>query len=117
MGTIACKGYTDVFGKHGCWIGDVTGPKSYTQWSAPNTGGQVLLPSNVGGLRNIDMVVPIGISESGTYAVLAKVTSTKGASVASVILVWYPIATIGATQVTRATDLSGEYVRLLAIGG
>lgn len=112
MGNTAVSGYTDIFGKHGAWIGDHTGPKSYSTWSAPNTGGDVVAATNFG-LRSIDGLFAMGISESGTYYVMAKLSSTQGASVNTAILVWI----VAATGNQATGDLSGETVRLLVIGG
>jgi len=116
MGNTAVKGYADpIGGRSRLWIGDHTGPSSYTQWSAPNTGGDVL-KSKYLGLSSINFIAATGLSESGTYYVEAKLAAASGASPTSAILVWYVAATPG-TQATGATDLSGESVRLMAVGG
>jgi len=122
MADKAAKGYTDVCGKHGVWVGDHTGPVSYTPWTAPNTGGDTFSALTVG-LRNLDIVIPVGMSVSGTYYVVAKLMTGSGGtgvpnapSVTKAILVWYLTATPG-TQVTAATNLSTESIRLYAIGG
>ena len=117
MGNTAVKGYTDVVGKHGLAIYDVTGPVSYTQWTAPSTGGQQFTQPSAFGLRNFDFVQPIGFTVSGTYFVEAKFTAGSGGNLSKFILVWYPIATFGTTQVTGATNLSAETIRLLVVGG
>ncbi len=116
MGNTAVKGYTDVWGKHGAAIYDHTGPASYVQWTAPSTGGDQVTAQTFG-LRNIDIAIPIGLTVSGTYFVVAKVTAGQGGNLAKAILVWYPIATIGVTQVSSAVNLSAEIIRLLVIGG
>lgn len=116
MGNKAVNGYTDVWGKHGAAIYDHTGPSSYTQWTAPSTGGDQLTPSAFG-LRSIDIALPIGYTVSGNYFVIAKLTAGNGGNLSKAILVWYPKATIGTTQVAGAVDLSGETIRLLLIGG
>lgn len=116
MANANVKGYTDVWGKHGADVYDHAGPKSYTQWSAPSTGGDVVKAATFG-LRSIDFIVPIGYTVSGSYFVVAKLTAGGGGNPASAILIWYPIATIGTTQVTGSTDLSGETIRLLVVGG
>lgn len=116
MGNTAVKGYPDpIGGRSRLWIGDHTGPSSYTQWSAPSTGGDVLKAQPLG-LSSINFVAATGISVSGTYYVEAKLAAGSGSSPTSAILVWYLVSTPG-TQATGATDLSGESVRLMAVGG
>lgn len=122
MGNIAVPGYTDVVGKHGLWIGDYTGPKAYAAYTAPSTGGDVIYARNLG-LRSIDMVVPIGYSVSGNYAVRAKLATGSGASVQSAILVWFAVTySVGVEVLTEVSgspvvDLSAEIVRLMVVGG
>lgn len=116
MGNTAAKGYADpIGGRSRLWIGDHTGPLSYTQWSAPSTGGDVL-QSKYLGLSTMNFVVATGISVSGTYYVEAKLAAGSGASPTSAILVWYETASPG-TQPSASTNLSTETVRLLCIGG
>ncbi len=117
MGVTAVKGYTDVIGKHGLSIYDVTGPTSYTTWSAPSTGGQQFLTPAQFGLRNFDFVQAVGFTVSGLYCVEAKLTAGNGGNLSKFILIWYPIATIGTTQATSLANLSAETIRLLIVGG
>lgn len=120
MGNTAVKGYTDVWGKHGAAIYDHTGPASYSQWTAPNTGGEVVTPQPFG-LRNIDIVIPIGFTVSGNYFVEAKMTAGAGGNLTKAILVWFavtlPSGVLTLTQVAASTNLSAETIRLLVIGG
>jgi hypothetical protein len=121
MGNTAVSGYTDIIGKHGLWIGDHTGPASYAAYTAPATGGDVISATNFG-LRSLDMVVPLGYSVSGSYAVKAKLATTKaGGSAQSAVLVWYAVTWSSGvevlTEVAGAFNLSGETVRLLVVGG
>lgn len=77
MSNLPAGSYPDVFGKHGVWVGDHTGPASYL------TGGESLGAANVFGganqfgLRSMDLVVAEAISHSGNYAV--EVLSPVGA--------------------------------------
>jgi len=98
-------GYVDVWGKHGGAPIDHAGPASYT------TGGQTLTASKYG-LRSLDYVGG-GLSISGTYE--AKGKAVKRGLSTTYKLVWYVVAT--GAEVTAATNLSAETVRLLAIGG
>ena len=121
MANIAVPGYADVFGKHGVWVGDHTGPASYAAYTAPTTGGDVIQSINLN-LRSIDMIIPLGYSVSGNYAVKTKMlTVTGGGSAQNALLVWYAVTWSSGvevlTEVTAATNLTGETVRLLALGG
>jgi hypothetical protein len=116
MANIRTSGHGGPEGNCGRWVGDHTGPKSYVQWAAPNTGGDVVTAVSLG-LRSLDFLDLMGISASGLYIVTAKLSVTKGGRGNTAILVWYPIATFGTTQVAATTNLSGETVRMMAIGG
>ena len=99
-------GYPDRVGRRFIWAGDGAGPKSYSQ----TTGDVVSLP----GYQNyVDSVDGPAISLSGNYWVIPR-TTTKGAR-ANVTLHWYTAG--GFTEVSNATDLSGETVRLSGKGG
>lgn len=82
MGNTACKGYTDVFGKHGVWIGDHTGPASYVQ------GGETILASAVGNLRSLDFLVPEEETVSGNYSLQSVSPTTIGGIKQSGKLKW-----------------------------
>jgi hypothetical protein len=120
MADIAVPGYTDILGKHGVWIGDHTGPVSYAAYTGPNTGGDVIKAPQYG-LRSIDAVYAMGYSISGNFAVRTKLSTAKGASVQSAILVWlavtYSTGVEVLTEVAAAVNLSGESVRLMVVGG
>jgi hypothetical protein len=73
MANTAVSGYPDIFGKHAAWVGDHTGPASYS------TGGETIGVANAPGsfgLRSIDFVGVEGISYSGNY--FAEVVSPIG---------------------------------------
>ena len=112
----ARKGYPDpIGGRSRLWLGDVGGPASYTQWTAPNTGGDVVNARYMG-LSSINFIAATGLSESGTYYVEAKLSVAGGASPMTAILVWF-LASSPGTQASAATNLSGESIALMAIGG
>ena len=117
MGDTGLKGYTDPIGKHAMWAGDHTGPASYA------TGGETLKatggPGSYGGLRSIDQVVPAGVSVSGNYCVQVQYTAVGQNTKVTLIWLYSPLNTLSQTawtQVANATNLSGETIRLLAIG-
>lgn len=112
MGNKAINGYVDVIGKHGLWIGEHTGPASYTAWAAPATGGDVIKAPQFG-LRSIDFVSPAGVDTSGIYNVRPQCTGTGSRQ--SWVLIWYTTAT--GVQVAQGTNLSGITIRLKIYGG
>ena len=59
MGNIAVKGYLDIFGKHGAWIGDHSGPAAYV------TGGEVVAASQGGQNYNASTSIITGIRSLG----------------------------------------------------
>lgn len=69
MADTAVSGYLDIWGKHGAWVGDHTGPASYA------TGGESI-SAGPKGLRSLDFMGVEEISYSGNY--LAKVVSPIG---------------------------------------
>lgn len=99
-------------------IFDHAGPSSYKNVTTAAKAGDVInaLDFQRGG---IEKITDVAIAASGNYAVRAYPTQTLGAVGKSVQLRWfaYPAAaTTGAlgAEVTDATDLSAESVRLHA---
>ena len=97
---------------------DHTGPASYT------TGGETIgtinnmtgMALNAAGLSTIDAVLVVGVSVSGNYWVLAQPSGTGSRK--TFTLLWFT-ATAGVpslNQVTAATNLSAETVRLVYVG-
>lgn len=94
------------------------GPASYTQvttGSVPVTGGDVVYATEFG-LQRLAGVIPLGLSDSGTYLVQAIPISDSGDGVSgtSYRLRWVVLAT-GAEAAAEA-DLDAETVRLLGLG-
>jgi hypothetical protein len=101
-----------------------TGPASYVAAGSddtyPNLGDRVTVEE--AGLKAFDAVIPVGVSSiSGAYRVEVlypggNTPTTGGAAVPDrfVILRWIVVATNAEVEVE--TDLSGQSVRLLAIG-
>jgi hypothetical protein len=97
------------------------GPSSYTQVSngtapATPTGGQAITPSNFGLGCGLEGIFMVGGSVSGTYVVQAFQTTAynQGSNNATWLLRWVVAAT--GAEVTGTTNLSGEWVRLIAFG-
>jgi hypothetical protein len=113
--------------RNGAWgdrpyaIIDIAGPASYVQvtnGTPPTgpTGGQAIGPSNFGlvaGLEGIDLV---GGSTSGTYIVTPFQSTVQNlySNNQNWLLRW-SVAATGA-EVAAGTNLSAEYVRLIAFG-
>jgi hypothetical protein len=113
-------GGRDVWGGHGVFIANYTGPTSYQGGAG---GGDIIY--GIGGvgspqeevaantpLRNIDQVLSQG-SVSGTYEVVAFPFTAGPAK--QWLLRWFNA--IGRTEVANTTNLSAETVILTIIGG
>lgn len=87
MGNQAVSGYTDIVGKHGLWVGDHTGPASYTQGG--ETLGVASAPGTSFGLRSIDFVEAEELSNSGNYAVKVVSPAGSGGQVQTRSLRWF----------------------------
>ncbi len=121
MANTPLAGYDTSFGNHKAWVGDHIGPASYT------TGGETFAAHDLGwgGLEIVEPLnkglITIGadtlvaaLSISGTYFVTVTMGTSAVGAVASVTITWYVVAT--GAEVTAATDLSAEKVRLLVLG-
>jgi len=107
-------------------IVDLAGPASYV-----NGTGQIIYPSLFGwggfdfvqamntGLVSVNQAADylvVDMSRSGTYFITIRLSTTYacGQAVKSVTIKWYNVADFA--EVTNATDLSAERVRLMFIG-
>lgn len=100
---------------------EFAGPASYTAVSngtapAQPTNGQAITNSNFGLTCGLEGIIMIGGSVSGTYVVQAfqATNYNQGQPNPNWILRWIVAAT--GAEVTGGTNLSGEWVRLLAFG-
>jgi hypothetical protein len=95
--------YPELVGRKLIWAMDWTGPKGYA-----NPGGDVVtLP----GFQYYLEAVAGGMSLSGNY--IARPQATTLGVRTTFVLRWYTAAGV---EVTNATDLSGETVRLWGLG-
>ncbi len=112
--------YPDSFGAHRGSVFAHTGPASYTQMTKSPIAGGDSVSAVEAGLRFFDAVVPIGMSDSGDYWVMGVApagnpsTGKQSAPASTWRLQWFLSASF--TEVTGAVDLSGETVRLFALG-
>ncbi len=97
---------------------DITGPASYTQYTAPSTGGQDVQGLPDFGVKVIDQAFG-DVSADGTHR--AEVVQIEASTVLGVslgrsrlVLKWYVLAT--GTEVAGAFDLSGQTVRIAVDG-
>lgn len=114
MGNTADKGYPTAIAQKAIWIGDHSGPLSYT------TGGETVTAQNLGFLRNLSAVVPMGVSVSGNYCVQADFTAKGNRTTCKLIWLYSPLNALSQTawtQVAAAVNLSGETIKLMAVGG
>ena len=95
---------------------DHTGPTSYT------TGGETIgnINNQTGisflGLATIDFLDVMGTAVSGNYAVLAQPIGTGSRKTVKLLWVTATAGIPSTTQVTNATNLSAETVRLMVSG-
>lgn len=111
-------GYPTSFGNKRVSCFEVTGPSSYTQYTAPTTGGQDVQLFGPSGVKVADVVLG-GVSKSGLYradVVQIEASTLNGVPVAlsRAILKWYVVAT--GSEVAGAFDLDAETVVLTVIG-
>lgn len=112
------SGYPDSFGSHRASIFPVTGPASYTQYTAPSTGGQDVQISGPSGVKTVEWAQG-SVSLAGTYraeVVQVESSTLNGVPVANsrIVLKWYVVAT--GAEVAGAVDLSGQTVNILVFG-
>lgn len=112
------EGYPDSFGAKRASIFPVNGPASYTQYTAPSTGGQDVVVSGPSGMKMVDFVQG-AVTTDGVHR--AEVVQYEAATVngvpvanAQIVLKWYVVAT--GAEVAGAVDLSTKTVYLLAFG-
>jgi hypothetical protein len=112
------KEYPDAFGAHRASMFSVAGPASYTQYTAPATGGQVVAVEPNAGMKVADYVWG-GVTRDGLHrveVVAYEPASIRGVTVprAQIRLKWYVVAT--GAEVAGAVNLSTKTVDLFAIG-
>lgn len=103
------------FGNRRMTAGLLTGPASYTQVTpgSPPTGGQALSASQFG-LLYLDLVLFTANDTGGFTAVWTPKSVTPQGVTAGIVAWWVAAGTID--EVSASTNLSGKYLRVLAIG-
>lgn len=106
-------GYENIFGTKKAFVGEMAGPDAYA------AGGAELRASTLG-WGGFDAVQVVGLSYSGTYYCYVQYLPVDAApsdrkdAVPAVSILWYVRAT--GAQVADEVDLSGEIIRLFALG-
>ena len=111
-------GYPQPVGAKLHGMADISGPSSYTQYTAPTTGGQDVESLADFGVKVIDQAYG-AVSEDGTHraeVVQIEASVVLGVSLGRTLLIlkWYVVAT--GSEVAGAVDLSGQTVRIAVDG-
>ena len=117
----AREGFPDSWGAKRVTVITTVGPASYTQYTAPTTGGQDVNVLPQGGVKTVDWAAG-SVSADGLHR--AEVVQIEAGPVlgnpaladARLVLKWYVVAT--GAEVAGAVDLSavGKTVRILVVG-
>lgn len=112
------EGYPDSFGAKRASVFPVAGPASYSQYTAPTTGGQNVQVSGPSGMKTVDFAQG-AVTTDGLYraeVVHIEASTLNGVPVADslIVLKWYVVAT--GAQVANAFNLSGSTVYIFALG-
>jgi hypothetical protein len=111
-------GYPTPIGSSLLSIFPVTGPASYTQYTAPSTGGQEvnLLPQS--GVKTADQafgaVTTDGVHRAEVVQIEASTVNGQTLANSRLILKWYVVAT--GAEVAGAVDLSTKTAYITVIG-
>ena len=111
-------GFPDSWGAAKVSVFPVTGPSSYTQYTAPTTGGQDVSLHPNAGIKFADFALG-GISTDGVHR--AEVVQIEPSSIGGLtvpgtrlVLKWYVVST--GAEVAGGVDLSTKTVFLFAVG-
>jgi len=116
----AREGFPDSWGSHRATVIETVGPASYTQYTAPTTGGQDVNVLPQGGVKTVDWAAG-SVSADGLHraeVVQIEASPVLGQTLANsrLVLKWYVVAT--GAEVAGGVDLSaaGKKVRILVVG-
>ena len=111
-------GFPDAWGSKQIGGFTIAGPASYTQYTAPSTGGQDVQALPEAGVKTVFFAWGM-VSEDGTHR--AEVVQIEASTVGGVslgetrlVLKWYVVAS--GAEVAAAFDLSGQTARILLVG-
>ncbi len=110
--------YPDSWGSSRSSVFTVTGPSSYTQFTAPSTGGQDVAVEPAAGVKVADFAVGGPSADSSHYARVVRIEAglIRGQTVADagLVLKWYVMSSDA--EVAGGFDLSGQTVRVWVVG-
>ncbi len=114
----ARAGYPTSWGSSRAAVVTITGPASYTQFTAPSAGGQDINVEAQAGIKFVDFAIG-GSSNDGTHraeVVHYEAGVIRGVTVTDAVFVlkWYVIAT--GAEVAGGFDLSAQIIRVLVVG-
>src|SRR5262245_9428041 len=108
-------GFPTSWGNKKATVMRVTGPSSYSQYTAPTTGGQDVKLQPTGGVKFADFAIG-SVDDSGTHR--AEVVQIEASSVGGVtvpktqlVLKWYVVAT--GAEVGAGVNISTKTVSIL----
>lgn len=111
-------GYPTSFGNVRASVFPINGPASYTQYTAPTTGGQLVTLMGPSGVKCADFAIG-AVTTDGLHR--AEVVQVEEGNVmgqtlakAAIRLKWYVVAT--GSEVAGAVNLSTKVVNLLVFG-
>lgn len=111
-------GYPTSWGNKRATVLRVVGPSSYTQYTAPSTGGQDVAVLGAGGVKVVDFAIGM-VSDDGTHRV--EVVQIEGSTVngvtlarSRIVLKWWVVATDA--EAAGSADLDGQTVSILVVG-
>lgn len=111
-------GYPDAWGNKRVSIFPVVGPTSYTQYTAPSTGGQDVRVMPNAGIKSCDFAVGAVTTDGVHRAEVVQIepASYNGLTVPrmQLVLKWYVVST--GAEVAGAVDLSTKTVYIFAVG-
>ena len=111
-------GYPTSWGNIRASVFPVTGPASYTQYTAPSTGGQEVNLQPQAGVKIADFAVGAvstdGLHRAEVVQIEASVVNGVTLTASRLILKWYVVAT--GSEAAGAADLSDTTAYILVIG-
>ncbi len=111
-------GYPTSWGSSRASVFPVNGPASYTQYTAPTTGGQDVNVLGPSGVKTVDFAIGAvttdGLHRAEVVQVEAAPVNGQTLAKGRIILKWYVVA--GGAEVAGGVNLASKVVNLVVIG-
>lgn len=111
-------GYPDSWGNKRVSVFPVTGPASYSQYTAPTTGGQDVRVLPAAGVKSVDFAIGAITTDGVNRAEVVQIEAASYGGVTvprmQLVLKWYVVAT--GAEVGAGVNLSTKTVNILVIG-